>query len=412
MPPRAAAFRSSRTLHSALLTGVSAIALLTAGTPASALSLATMRGGAGSASATASAAAAAMASVQQAQQATQQSMSNLLRASQAVAAMQQTQAAARALARPSYVAGVASVPNGLTLGGLQVAPGVLATNTMPSDPSLWQNANLPVQSNAANGQITVTIKQTSQKAILTWQTFNVGSQTTVDFDQSAGNQTDGNNDWIALNRIIDPSGVPSQILGQIKAEGSVYLMNANGIIFGGASQVNVHTLIASSLGFLGETLVQQTPGGVTYDVPGSLGSPASVTYDNAVSASNATFLNPTAGGIASPEATGPTGNAGGGGNRVLGVAAELTGSAASSFVPGGAITIEPGASITTQANGAQSDGGFVLIAAPSVDNEGTISTPDGQTILAAGIGVSLLNPSASTPAVPGAGTDRPHQCRR
>ena len=63
----------------------------------------------------------------------------------------------------------------------------------------------------------------------------------------------------------------------------------------------------------------------------------------------------------------------------------------------GAITIEPGASITTQANGAQSDGGFVLIAAPSIDNEGTISTPDGQTILAAGIGVSLLNASASAP---------------
>ena len=139
--------RSSRTF---LLGSVSLATLLLAATPALALQLATMRGG--SASAAANAAAAAMASVQQAQQATQQSMSNLLRASQAVAAMQQAQAAARALARPSYVSGVASVPNGLTLGGLQVAPGVMATQTTPADPSLWQNANLPVQSSAANGQ--------------------------------------------------------------------------------------------------------------------------------------------------------------------------------------------------------------------------------------------------------------------
>ena len=74
----------------------------------------------------------------------------------------------------------------------------------------------------SNGQTTVTVQQTTQKAILTWTSFNVGASTTLYFDQSAGNQTDGNNDWIALNRVIDPSGVPSQILGQIKAEGSVY----------------------------------------------------------------------------------------------------------------------------------------------------------------------------------------------
>ncbi len=374
MPSRPVTFPSHRAFHAILLTGVSALALLAACAPASALQLATMRGGAGSAAATASAAAAAIASVQQAQTATQQSMNNLLRATQAVQAMQQTQTAARALARPSYVSGVVSVPNGLTSGGLQVAPGV------GTDSSLWQNANLPVQS-AANGQTTVTIKQNAQKAILTWQTFNVGQQTTVDFDQSAGNQTDGNNDWIALNRIIDPSGVPSQILGQIKAEGSVYLINANGIIFGGASQVNVHTLIASSLSFLTDTITSSTP-------------PGSIAYDNAVLASNDTFLNASAGGIASPEATG-SGPAGGKGNLVLGEGGvtDITG-----YVLPGPITIEPGATITTHANGAQSDGGFVLIAAPSVDNEGTISTPDGQAILAAGVGVSLLQNNSTTSA--------------
>ncbi|MEW6435625.1 MAG: filamentous hemagglutinin family protein [Pseudomonadota bacterium] len=346
-----------------------------ASAPVSALPLAGMRNGA--VSATANAAAAAIAAVQQAQQASQQSINNLTRAVQAVQAMQQAQAAARALARPSYVSGIASVPNGLTTGGLQVAPGVVGTTTTPSDPSLWQNAGLPSQS-TANGQTTVTIQQTAPKAILTWQTFNVGAQTTVYFNQSAGNQTDGNNTWIALNRIIDPSGVPSQILGQIKAEGSVYLINANGIIFGGGSQVDVHTLVASSLGFLGENIAGLTPG--------------SAAYDQAVQATNALFLNATAGGIAAPEATGANG-AGGKGNLVLGEGGIVD---LSNYVTPGPITIEPGASITTEANGAQSDGGFVLIAAPSVDNEGAITTPDGQAILAAGVGVSLLQPGSTS----------------
>jgi large exoprotein involved in heme utilization and adhesion len=41
--------------------------------------------------------------------------------------------------------------------------------------------------------------------------------------------------------------VPSEILGQIRADGQVYLINRNGIIFGGSSQVNVGTLVASAL---------------------------------------------------------------------------------------------------------------------------------------------------------------------
>jgi len=37
------------------------------------------------------------------------------------------------------------------------------------------------------------------------------------------------------------------ILGAIKAEGQVYVINQNGIVFGGASQINVGTLVASTL---------------------------------------------------------------------------------------------------------------------------------------------------------------------
>ena len=165
----------------------------------------------------------------------------LSRTTQALRAVQAMQGAARNIAQngpnnlgldPNHPGQqLPNVPNGLTTGGLQVAPGATANS------ALWQNANLPTQS-TSNGQTTVTITQTAPKAILTWQTFNVGKNTTADFDQSAGTQN-GTNNWIALNRVLDPTGVPSQILGSIKADGQVYLINRNGIIFGGGSQVNV-----------------------------------------------------------------------------------------------------------------------------------------------------------------------------
>ncbi|MES6429107.1 filamentous hemagglutinin N-terminal domain-containing protein, partial [Cutibacterium acnes] len=123
------------------------------------------------------------------------------------------------------------VPNGLAPGGLQVAPGA-APGT-----DLWKGANLPTQ--AANGdRVDVNVRQTAAQAVLNWQSFNVGAQTTVNFNQQAST-------WTALNRVIGNVG-PSQILGQINAPGQVLIINQNGIIFGGASQINVGALIAST----------------------------------------------------------------------------------------------------------------------------------------------------------------------
>ncbi|MEW6435567.1 MAG: filamentous hemagglutinin family protein [Pseudomonadota bacterium] len=350
MPVLPVAPRLSPTFRSALLAGVSGLALLTASVPARALPLTSMRGGGGGA-ATVNAAAAALASVQQAQQATQLSMSSLMRATQAIQAMQQAQTTARALAQQTP----SGVPNGLVPGGLQIAPNV------GIDPSLWQNANLPSQS-VSGGQTTVTIQQTAQKAILTWSQFNVGKNTTVYFDQTRGNSSAGN-DWIALNRVIDPSGVPSQILGSIKAEGSVYVINQNGIVFGGSSQVNVNSLLASSLPFMGD------PTNLANMGPGSAG------YDAAVQLGNSNFLN--------------VGIAGTNGHVILG---------SNSYQPAdvvglGNITVEPGAQIEVGSLG------YALLAAPNVSNAGTIEAANGQAILAAGTSLSLNQPtSAATSA--------------
>src|SRR5208283_502492 len=75
-------------------------------------------------------------------------------------------------------------------------------------------------------------------AIQNWSSFNIGSKGVVDFVQNKSS-------WICLNRILDQS--PSQIFGKINATGQIYLINQNGILFGQGSQVNVHSLIASSL---------------------------------------------------------------------------------------------------------------------------------------------------------------------
>ncbi|MEW6435850.1 MAG: filamentous hemagglutinin family protein [Pseudomonadota bacterium] len=364
MPPRVVASRSAWRFHAALLASVSALALLTSGAPARALPLGTMRGGSGAFAASANAAAAAMASVQQAQQATQQSMSNLTRAVQAVQAMQQTQAQARALAQQATSAapGLPSVPNGLTPGGLVPTYGLGPYNAQIPDPSVWSGANAATQS-VSNGQTTVTVQQTAQKAILTWTSFNVGANTELYFNQSAGNLSGGGNNWIALNRVIDPSGVPSQILGQIKAEGTVYIINHNGIVFGGSSQVNVNSLLASSLPFMGD------PANLTTMTPGS------AAYDTAVEAANSEFLNA---GITGYGTTG---------TPFLGT----TIAALADVESEGNISVEAGAQINA------GNLGYALLAAPDVSNAGTIFAADGQAVLAAGMGVTLQTASGDAP---------------
>ena len=84
----------------------------------------------------------------------------------------------------------------------------------------------------------VTIAQASQQAIINWQQFNIAPNEVTQFIQP-------NVQAIALNRIFDQN--PSQIFGSLRANGTVILLNPNGIMFGPNAQVNVGGLIASSL---------------------------------------------------------------------------------------------------------------------------------------------------------------------
>ena len=82
------------------------------------------------------------------------------------------------------------------------------------------------------------IDQRSDKAILNWASFDVGAGNSVTFNQPGASS-------IALNRIHDAS--PSQIFGALEANGQIYLVNQNGLVFGNGSRVRTAGLIASTL---------------------------------------------------------------------------------------------------------------------------------------------------------------------
>lgn len=95
---------------------------------------------------------------------------------------------------------------------------------------------------AGNASITsapgnTTINQSSQNTVLNWQSFDVGVTEAVRFVQPNSNS-------VALNRVLGAD--PSSILGSLSANGKVFLINPNGVLFGTGAQVNVGALVAST----------------------------------------------------------------------------------------------------------------------------------------------------------------------
>ena len=74
-----------------------------------------------------------------------------------------------------------------------------------------------------SGAGTTTINQSSQNAAINWQSFSIGQGEAVRFVQP-------NSSSVALNRVLGSD--PSSILGSLSANGKVFLLNPNGILFG------------------------------------------------------------------------------------------------------------------------------------------------------------------------------------
>ena len=84
---------------------------------------------------------------------------------------------------------------------------------------------------------TLNINQSTNRAALNWQTFNIGSAATVNFNQPSSAS-------VTLNRVLDSN--PSQIFGHLNANGQVFLSNPNGMYFAPGASVDVGGLVATT----------------------------------------------------------------------------------------------------------------------------------------------------------------------
>ena len=121
---------------------------------------------------------------------------------------------------------------------------------------------------------TTDIRQSSADVAIDWLSFNIGSQASVDFLQPSASA-------VAVNRISSTNG--SQILGHLDANGQVYLINPNGIIFGKGAEVNVGGLIASTL-----DVSDQSLGGSTRSFSGE--GTGSIVNEGTITAANGGYV--------------------------------------------------------------------------------------------------------------------------
>ncbi|MCO4088407.1 MAG: filamentous hemagglutinin N-terminal domain-containing protein [Limnohabitans sp.] len=124
----------------------------------------------------------------------------------------------------------------LALNALALAPGEL--------PSGGQLSAGQARIQAAG--TTMTVHQDTAKVAIDWQSFNIGNQAAVSFNQPAASA-------IALNRVLGQDA--SQIMGRLTSNGQVFLLNPNGVLFGSTAQVNVGGMVASTLGMSNDDLM-------------------------------------------------------------------------------------------------------------------------------------------------------------
>jgi filamentous hemagglutinin family protein len=111
---------------------------------------------------------------------------------------------------------------------------------------MTQAQNLPTGGKVVGGTASIAqpsankmvVTQSTEKAAVNWNTLNVGSGDTLQFVQPSANSQ-------VLNRVVGVSG-SSQILGTLTANGQVYIVNPQGVVFGNGASVNVGSILAST----------------------------------------------------------------------------------------------------------------------------------------------------------------------
>lgn len=114
----------------------------------------------------------------------------------------------------------------------------------------WTMAGQVALANPTGGQVaagsitisdggagTLNVLQQSERGIINWRSFSIGAGETVNFIQPSARS-------VTLNRVLGND--PSAIFGRLNANGTVMLVNPNGIVFGPTARVDVGGLVATT----------------------------------------------------------------------------------------------------------------------------------------------------------------------
>ena len=112
------------------------------------------------------------------------------------------------------------------LGGAVIASAAPSGGVVTSG-----NANISQNGNVTN------ITQSTQKASINWNKFNIAANETVNFNQPNVNS-------ITLNRVV--GNEKSIINGALNANGQVWILNSNGVLFGKNAKVNTAGILATT----------------------------------------------------------------------------------------------------------------------------------------------------------------------
>jgi filamentous hemagglutinin family protein len=139
-------------------------------------------------------------------------------------------------ARPALTAGAFVLVGAAALAALGQAQ---AADVLPTGGSVTAgSASISTTTGAGASGAAMTITQTTARMAADWQSFSIGQGNTVTFNQPSASS-------VALNRVLGAD--VSVIQGALKANGQVFLINPNGVLFTPTAQVNVGAIVASTL---------------------------------------------------------------------------------------------------------------------------------------------------------------------
>ena len=118
-----------------------------------------------------------------------------------------------------------------------LAPGIVLWTPAYSNPRGGSVVHGDIKIGAGN-VANLQIQQSSNSAIINWESFSIDAGELTQFRQP-------NRNAAVLNRVT--GGDPSAIHGTLKANGNVFVINPNGILVGPGGIVDVHGLVLSTL---------------------------------------------------------------------------------------------------------------------------------------------------------------------